>query len=374
MGTLAFIAMLIAASILVIDSIASEEALLTEFGETGSRQRMLSERVVHLTLEYAVMEDQETRRLLVGFIDEALKQFDQTHKLLIRGQLENGHHIAFSESIDDIFFGAPIYLDEKARIFIYNTREVLSRDWSEELISNYYLMQLRLATIEELNSSLEMLAEQFSENADNRITRLRIIVAMLLGGIIFVLFWVGIFIFVPLFKRIAQQEAKLHRLAYLDPLTNIQNRRSFLDNAEMEYERSKRYGRPYAALYLDIDYFKDINDSHGHYAGDVVIKKLTEICQENIRDTDFLGRIGGDEFAIILQECGLQKAALTAEKLRECVANFRFPDSPGPVEFSVSIGAAAVIDTDRSAYDTLKRADQNLYKSKRSGRNLVVAA
>jgi len=137
LGTLAFIAILISASIIIIDYIAAEESSMIEVNDIGGRQRMLSERVVHLLLEYAVETDAAARDHIIELINLSLVAFDKTHNLLIRGHLSSGQTVIFSDNIDDIFFGAPEYLDKKARIFIYNTREVLGREWSPILISNY---------------------------------------------------------------------------------------------------------------------------------------------------------------------------------------------------------------------------------------------
>jgi len=370
----AFIALLITASIMIIDYIAAEEARMIEVNDIGGRQRMLSERTVHLLLEYAAEGNPETRKQIIILIELALKQFDKTHKLLIRGRLAEEETVNFSDSIDSIFFDEPEYLDQKARILIYNTREVLTNGWSPELISSYYLKQLREATKQDLHKSLDALATQYTTNSKSRITRLRIIVAILLGGIVVVLFSVGLLVFNPMFKRIEKQEEELHKLAYIDPLANCHNRRSFLAIANIAFERSRRYKHTFAILYIDIDHFKDINDTYGHAVGDEALKQMTQICQENIRDSDILGRIGGDEFGIILQECGLGFANQTAEKLRKHISDHIFATSAGATRISISVGAVTIIDRDKNADDTLKRADKNLYKAKRAGRNMVIAA
>lgn len=374
LGTLAFIAILISASIIIIDYIASEESSMVEVNDIGGRQRMLSERVVHLLLEYAVETDAPARDDIIELINLSLVAFDKTHNLLIRGHLSNGKTVIFSDNIDDIFFGAPEYLDKKARIFIYNTREVLGREWSPILISNYYLKQLREAAKQDLHSSMEILATQYTKNSKVRITRLRMVVAALLGGIVIVVFGVGIFVFIPMFRRIEHQEQELHKKAFIDPLTNCHNRRSFLANAGTAFERSRRYNHTFAVLYIDIDHFKSINDTHGHAVGDEAIKQMTRICEENIRDSDILGRLGGDEFGIILQECGLDYATQTAEKLRSCVSDHIIPGDTTAIRISISIGAVTIIASDDDAFDILKRADKNLYEAKQMGRNLVIAA
>jgi len=134
--TFVFIAVLITASIIIIDYIAAEEERMVEVTDIGGRQRMLSERTVHLLLEYAMENNQEARDHIVKLMELSLQKFDQAHQQLIRGRLSDGEVVIFSDSIDNIFFDEPEYLDLKARIFIYNTREVLDREWSPDLISS----------------------------------------------------------------------------------------------------------------------------------------------------------------------------------------------------------------------------------------------
>ena len=152
------------------------------------------------------------------------------------------------------------------------------------------------------------------------------------------------------------------------------NRRSFLSNAETEFQRCRRYSSPYSILFLDIDLFKEINDSYGHAAGDSALIEITKSCQQNIRESDFLGRIGGDEFGIVLHECDLEFANQTAMKLRASISEIVISGDFGEFNPSVSIGATAIVDSDDNAFNILKRADKNLYRSKNSGRNQVVAA
>lgn len=372
-GALTFIALLIAMALVVIDSIASEESTMSEFNEIGSRQRMLSERIVHLTLEFAVETNGEARNSIAELIENALQLFDKTHQLLIRGHLPGGQIVRFEENIDDLFFGEPEGLDSKTRIFIYNTREVLAHKWTPDFASGYYLKQLRKSTIRDLHRGLELLAAQFSRNSHDRIIRMRIIVAILLGGIIFILICTAVFIFNPLFEKITAQEQKLKKLAFIDPLTNCHNRRSFIASAESEFDRSRRYKNTFSILFFDVDLFKDINDSYGHAAGDIALIEITNACQKNIRDSDFLGRIGGDEFGVVLHECTLEDAEHTAEKLRNSVDNLLLSGDFGTFDVSISIGVAMLIDEDQTVFDTLNRADKNLYSAKREGRNLVVA-
>jgi len=372
--SLAFIGLLVASALVVIDDIAAEESLMVEVNDIGGRQRMLSERVVHLLLEYAAEKNPDTRDKIVDLIKQSLAAFNETHKHLIRGHLPSGEQVLFENNIDQLFFGAPHYLDENARLFIYNTREVLANGWSNELITSFYLKALRQASQEYLHAQLEKLAELFTNNSKDRILQLRITVAFLLTGIILVVIGIGAFVFKPLFRHIVAQEEELQELAYLDPLTNCQNRRSFLINAEIEFARCRRDELLFSVLFLDIDYLKTINDTFGHAMGDTAISAIAEVCQLNLRDIDILGRIGGDEFGIILPECNLDNAQQSAQRLQRGMSDHSIPGINGKIKLSFSIGAATLVDSDKNAFETISRADQNLHTAKRTGRNLIVAA
>ncbi len=372
LATLLCIALLVVVAVMIIDNIAAEEVMMIKIDDVGGQQLMLSERITHLTLEYVSEPDGQLRSSLVGMIEQSLERFAEAHYLLITGELGNGQLIPPSSEIDRIFFDSPEYLDEKARIFIYNTREVLAAEWTPEIGSNYYLEQVRKSSIESLHASLKILSNQYAIDSLDRVFELRKLVVILLGGVILALVGAGIFVFRPLFQKITLQEQELKGLAFTDSLIGCQNHRSFLTNADKEFNRSRRYNRPFSILFVDVDEFKDINDIFGHALGDQALIQLADIFQNSIRSFDFLGRIGGDEFGIVLPETDTEKASLIAEKLRKNVSEFVCSGELTSIELSVSIGVATIDVSDNSAFDTLNRADQNLYTSKRSGRNKVV--
>ncbi len=374
LSSLTAIALLVAASHFVIDSIAYEESLMIEVNEIGGRQRMLSERIVHLLLEFAVEKDPSVRENIIDLIEQANSTFDQTHKLLIRGQISIGEAVVFENNIDNLFFDHPEYLDEKARIFIYNTREVLLREWSPELVSSFYLRELREATRESLHNGLEALAMLYTENSKARITHLRIVVAVLLITVIILVAGIGIFVFRPLFKRIFAQQEELQYLAFRDPLTDIHNRRSFYQEAEKTFLTYRQDNLPFSVLFLDIDFLKAVNDTFGHAMGDLVIREIAQVCQKNLVENDILGRIGGDEFGILLPQRKLESATQIAEQLRQAMSDHKIPGINGGMQISLSIGVATIIDRDKNAFETISRADKNLYEAKKTGRNLIIAA
>jgi diguanylate cyclase (GGDEF)-like protein len=167
-------------------------------------------------------------------------------------------------------------------------------------------------------------------------------------------------------------ERELEQRAHTDVLTGLSNRRHFYELAEQEVARAKRYDTPLAVLMLDIDHFKKINDTYGHHIGDSVLQKLSEVCRRTLRENDIVGRLGGEEFAILLPEADNQRALEVAERLRLAVANSRIPlPKEGHFRFFISIGVTSFVETDENIDSMLRRADAALYASKHAGRNRV---
>lgn len=169
-----------------------------------------------------------------------------------------------------------------------------------------------------------------------------------------------------------QLEDELKRQAHIDVLTGLNNRRHFFELAEQELARAKRHGTPLTALMLDLDRFKLVNDTHGHQVGDMVLKKLSEVCVTTLREIDILGRIGGEEFAILLPQTTSEQALEVAERLRLAVAAAAVPLAQGDsVHFTISLGVASLAATDATVEDLLKRADTAMYTAKNTGRYRV---
>ena len=165
-------------------------------------------------------------------------------------------------------------------------------------------------------------------------------------------------------------ESKLRQLAITDSLTGLANRRHFLKRLQQEWERYQRSEQPSSLLMLDIDHFKRINDRYGHAMGDEVLIAVTKACQREIRKIDLMGRLGGEEFAILLTETNARRAHEVAERIRTAVIGERHADLDGEERVSVSIGVASFIKA--SGIDALMAlADAALYRAKEAGRNRV---
>jgi urea transport system substrate-binding protein len=171
-------------------------------------------------------------------------------------------------------------------------------------------------------------------------------------------------------ERLRVVNGELRHLATTDPLTNISNRRHFLESVLLSMEALREQKRPSAMFMLDVDVFKDVNDHYGHDVGDQVLVEIVQMARLTLRKTDLFGRLGGDEFAGLLLDADTAQAFAMLDRLRSKLASIRINAEKEVVSFTASIGMTSVAQDD-SYESALKRADEALYKAKETGRNRV---
>ena len=169
--------------------------------------------------------------------------------------------------------------------------------------------------------------------------------------------------------KLREQAEQLTELALTDSLTALANRRHFIHQLEREFTRARRYRRPLSLLFLDLDNFKSINDRLGHMVGDEILHGSGRSMQSVLRSTDLLGRIGGDEFAVLLPETNLEGASKVASKLRRALAAYGQQVSSRVPALTFCAGVAQLTDSDVSFEDILTRADKAQYLAKSTGKN-----
>lgn len=169
-------------------------------------------------------------------------------------------------------------------------------------------------------------------------------------------------------QRLRRSQAQLARLVTQDQLTNVLNARAFADRLGQELDRNRRYPRPLALMYMDLDNFKVINDTHGHQTGDAVLRLVADAMRSSVRQADVVGRLGGDEFAVLMPETDAQLADAAAKRLIAGLRNV-FKGTPN---VTASIGVVSCTATDASTDDLLRRADQAMYDAKKAGKDRVV--
>lgn len=172
-----------------------------------------------------------------------------------------------------------------------------------------------------------------------------------------------------------EAEWQLQRLATVDGLTGVFNRRALMEQGEQMLALARRYDWPLAVLMLDADYFKKVNDSYGHHVGDQLLRLLAERIGAVLRSTDILGRLGGEEFGLVLPETGAQGAAELGQRLLRVVREASLPlEDGGVLRFTVSIGGATLEAGDGCLDDLFRRADACLYQAKHGGRDRLELA
>lgn len=170
--------------------------------------------------------------------------------------------------------------------------------------------------------------------------------------------------------QIEEQSRQFEIQATTDQLTGAYNRLKFAEVLDSEIKRSERYENPLCLILFDIDHFKRVNDTYGHLVGDLVLKTLTNVIQNAIRDTDLFARWGGEEFILLLPETALEGAKITAERIRETISEYPF-EIVGHIACSLGL---ALYHSGEEPDHLVKRADDALYTAKESGRNRVMIA
>jgi diguanylate cyclase (GGDEF)-like protein len=174
--------------------------------------------------------------------------------------------------------------------------------------------------------------------------------------------------------RIIRQMRMIEKTGLIDPLTDIPNRRSFDDRFDKEWRRCGREGNPISFLMMDLDKFKNYNDTYGHPQGDALLRAVAKIVSsEAKRPSDLAARLGGEEFGLLLANTGLEGALLIAERIRSKVESEKIPTADGKVltSMTISIGVVSAIPKDCPALDFIRKADECLYAAKNAGRNRV---
>lgn len=175
-------------------------------------------------------------------------------------------------------------------------------------------------------------------------------------------------------NELRQTQKKLVEMSIKDELTGLYNRRYMMESLERELARANRYNTDLVICMLDIDHFKEINDTYGHIAGDRILVEMGQLLSETFRQSDLACRYGGEEFSLILPNTDIDQALISCDRFRELVAKRRFNFDNQIVRMTISIGLASFLESEaKSSAELIARADQALYKAKNNGRNRVIA-
>jgi diguanylate cyclase (GGDEF)-like protein len=249
------------------------------------------------------------------------------------------------------------------------------------LLSTYLVipskMMLRFIPAFYLTFGNILVSLRFGPPVDSQSTYL-ILVALLMANLLGIIFSGKLYAYRRMVFLALSKEAKikdeLNHLASTDELTGVFNRRKLMELAQQEFDLFKRCGKPLAVLMIDLDYFKILNDQHGHQAGDKILTRFTAFVAQNIRQTDIWGRLGGEEFVLILSGTDREQAEIISERFRYDTSQLITRVGGDLLNFTVSIGVTTASDKDKTFTDVLTRSDTALYRAKNNGRNRIEVA
>lgn len=354
---------------LIMDQLLRAQEKAAETIELASRQRMLSQRITQLAYRYVLADSPHESNYIYRNLDLAIREMRQSHEEL----LKHAPSRIYAEVADPIYFDAPYRLDMRVRGFLGAAEGLLAHDPGSLDTNSPYLEQLREREGSLVLEGLGLAVERYVEQAGEAMRHLRWMLWALFGMLLLTVLLLGAVIFRPAFVRLVERAQELYLEAETDVLTGSHNRRGFLQRAEALHGHVKRREGRCTLLALDIDHFKAINDAYGHQAGDQMLAGVVEACAQHLRQPDVLGRLGGEEFAVLLPGVAPDIGMKVAEKLRRLVQDLEVDIGTGtPLGCTVSIGVTELRAQDETPAVALARADAALYRAKAGGRNRVL--
>lgn len=341
------------------DIIKSQQSYANIINIAG-KQRMLSQKIALVANRYYESRDVENKKELHSLF----KTMQSDYSYII----EKHTH---SDATRAIYFSPPRQLDKKVKHYFILVKKYLA---DETLASLYQLDSASFFLLPHLDDAVNIYEKESLEKTELLLRR----EFFILLGTIITLIIESVFIVIPAIKYtqmkqdelkqlVKERTRKLEELSVTDQLTNIYNRRKIDETLSFEIERASRGKDSFAVIMIDIDKFKNINDSYGHLTGDNVLKQIATILCDNIRKIDVLGRWGGEEFLIVDTESDENKIIEFAEKIRKAIELHNF-ENVGKVTCSFGVTRYVKDDT---ASSLVIRADKALYLAKESGRNCV---
>ena len=332
----------------------------------SGRQRMLSQRIAGLAAQRALGVDDPG-----GDLDAAIDRFEADFRALRFGDAERGIPAGDAPALRAIYVDRG--LADEAAAYVDDARRVAAMDLGDPAMADE-LAALFERSRESLLRKLDDIVTVHQAASERNLAVLELLQEASLGVVFVTLIFEALAVFRPMVNRVVAYAGDLLRMATTDELTQVLNRRAFFKVLGEEVERAQRHGRPLGLLLLDIDHFKRVNDAQGHAGGDAVLRCLPPLIRRSLRDTDAQGRLGGEEFAILMPETDLDGALVLAERIREAVEGMAVPYQGRTIRVTASIGAAAFGPGADDPDALLNQADRALYRAKAAGRDRVVAA
>lgn len=363
---------LITGSHLLAEIVAVKQEQHARIINLAGKQRMLSQRIagrIEITARVRA-----PRLAVIGNILADINAMEDSH-LRLTGRTADTVDPTLSDQVRRLYFTAEPSLDDRVTTFLEEARDLVAKIEAGAPIDQDRLVGFVGSARGRLLQSLDRVVDRYQADAEALLDQLRLVNIALYIVALLVLLIELLVVFRPLARRLDRAQSDLANLAQTDPLTGSWNRRALMQGGEALWALGLRKDRPFSVVIADIDHFKRVNDTHGHAAGDAVIRFFAETCLGVIRDHDVLGRYGGEEFVILLPDTTIDEAAAVAERLRETLAGTPVAADDGsrtiPLSITVSLGVATRTAREHTLHALIERADEALYAAKAGGRDQV---
>ncbi len=366
LAALGLVALLTVASHLTLNRVLAEHEGSAEIVNISGRQRMLSQRIASLAAQYKMGSPTAKADLLA-----TVKRFEAAHRTLLADSIAVTRPGRSAAAFRDIYFAGEVPLDGEVATYISLARQVAAQK-PEAADTGQVLDQLFREARSPLLQRLDNVVALHQQDSEQQLNRLEMLQEITLAVVLITLAIEALTIFRPMVRRVARYASELLHMATIDGLTGALNRTSFLDQAAAALVQGQRRAQPAAVLMIDADHFKAINDTHGHDGGDAALRMLGQAIGDACRVGDVAGRLGGEEFALVLPATPELAAIAFAQRLRARVERLDIQHCSKPIALTVSIGIATVAPADPADLAALLRtADRALYEAKAAGRNRV---
>jgi diguanylate cyclase (GGDEF)-like protein len=335
------------------------------------QREMLTQRIAHLGQTLVMPPAQQSEVDTLESMILAIQQLQKAELTLTDMSGAQGVAGPASAALHQIYFDRPYDLHQQVTNFLDHARNLSATAAEPRTPLNPDYLALEKDADGPLLAAENAVKTQYQLENDASVSSRHHLLTALFLLMYCTLAIEAFFVFRPLFRKLAHTHGSLLHAALTDPLTGCPNRRAFTEEANREFARTLRFGSTFALIVLDIDNFKEINDSYGHAAGDNAIVSIVSVLLSHLRQTEMLGRMGGDEFCILLPQTNVDKAALAAERLRQAVATSKVRSGQKNFSVTISMGVSMCHTTDTGLFDSYNRADHALYRAKQNGRNSI---
>lgn len=365
-AALFIIALLAISAHYFVSTIIDQHIATTQLIEQNNQQKLLAEKIAGYAERYARGD-----RSIGKFITQDAINFDKQHRNLRYSHMADALGADVVTTIRNIRRDGPQAYDKIVDRFAKSAYKIVDLEPSSLDLQNRVVL-LSSFHHKAINRNIDQIIALLKTTNIKQIDKLKRFESGSILAILITLTITGFAIFRPMVQRIQDYVERLERMASTDQLTGLFNLHKFREKASFELERARKTKVPTCMLMIDIDKFKKVNDNYGHMVGDEVIKLFARTLQEQLRASDVVARVGGEEFAVILVDTNLRVGKAIAERIRKAIYIAQVQTQKGPVSVSVSIGLARFAEGADKLEPAMRAADDALYIAKNNGRNQTI--